>query len=222
MHLVPKVRLEQLLRTGSAATEQEAKILRHVGGTGPDASRHHQRRHRRYLRMAFLGSQCPPLACQVDRGIGRTVAHSQRLEDPALQPGRIADARNLLKDMTGKVEAQVGVAIARTHRKAQPCLRDAADVRIKARRRRFVVVAQWRLVRESRAIGKQQAQADALLWSMLEAAAHRERRQIAGNGRVQIKDAVLHGQQHRHRREILRGGLDAEHRAGVYGHAALA
>lgn len=79
-----------------------------------------------------------------------------------------------------------------------------------------------RLVRESRAIGKQQAQADALLWSMLEAAAHRERRQIAGNGRVQIKDAVLHGQQHRHRREVLRGGLDAEHRAGVYGHAALA
>ena len=63
MHLVPKVRLEQLLRTGSTATEQEAKILRHVGGTGPDASRHHQRRHRRYLRMAFLGSQCPPLAC---------------------------------------------------------------------------------------------------------------------------------------------------------------
>lgn len=133
MHLFPETGLKQLLRAGFFAAEKEAKILRHVGGTGPDASRHHQRCHWRHLRIALLGSQCPTLACQVDRRIGRTVVHSQRLEDPALQPCRIADARNLLKDMTGKVEAQVGIAIARTHRKAQPCLRDAADVRIKAR-----------------------------------------------------------------------------------------
>jgi hypothetical protein len=209
-HLLHQCGIKYDVTVDAAVAQQELQEPGEVRGAGPQpAGRRHRDIHGRRYHVAGVTDR--PVGAGVHLGpVEGAVVHAQRCEQRGAHGHREGLVRDLLEDVAGEVDPEIGVGVAGADREPQPGVGDAPSVRIEVAGLRPVVVAQPRFVGEASGVAEQHAQRDPLLGVRLEGAVHGESGQVVRDRLVEVELSGLDGLHHRRGGEHLGHRLDAE------------
>ena len=190
--------------------EMESSEAGELPGGGPGTAGRHHGRQGGYGVVAGFEAGGAVVQREDDGRVEGRAWHAQRLEDVVADVRREGLSGDGLEHLAGEVDAEVRVAVALTHREAEPGLLNAGGVIGEGGGLPFVVVAHRRLVGEARVVAEEEAEGDSPLRPFFVAAPESNPREIAGDRGVEVHEAVPDGDEDGGAGQDFGDGLDAE------------